>query len=152
MYGTSISVEARFIQAAFNCSVEDLNYLISLIEKFESEYKYDIVNELVAMIIDNKSIDLECYTIDSLIYFTITKFAAQYLTYKCNFLDTENDDFFEFICDILGDIDFKNLGSKLELDSKGYRHNFPIDLGFWDEFVEAMNVFTQKMGKKEKEE
>jgi len=27
-----------------------------------------------------------------------------------------------------------------------------IDLGFWDECAEAMNVFTKKMGKKEKEE
>jgi len=72
MVEDSHRVETRFLKAIFYSTTEDLNYLINLIKKFESEFKHDLVAELVSMIIESDKIYLDSCKIRFLINITLT--------------------------------------------------------------------------------
>jgi len=144
MHINPVGIETRFMKEIFDCSKEDLNYLRRLIVRFENEYNHDVVSELVAMIIENKSIELDCYTIDSLIYFTIVKYAGRYLEEKCHLKNVENTESFGLLCEELGEIDFKNIDSELVIDTEEHRKYYNINLDFWDGFVETLRLFTKQ--------
>ncbi len=102
------------------------------------------MNELFEMIVEHKALYIESYTIKSVIFFTVSKFAELYLEEKCNFEDVQHDGFFEVIVEDLGDHFLRKISSELTLDLHGYRYDYDMNLEFWDRFVEALRIFTKK--------
>ncbi|KKN55079.1 hypothetical protein LCGC14_0586000 [marine sediment metagenome] len=140
MENKSLTIEKRFLKGILASTMDDLNYLINLIKKFESEFKHDLVNELTSMIDDR---DYEG-SFNMLAGITIDIYAEWYLKEKCNLDMKKHERFFETVGYIMNEQNTSKLKKPLVLDIEPFRQEFEINLDFWDEFVEALNTFINK--------